>query len=102
MGIYLVERYLPDIGHDGLRALAERLETASAQLRATGVPVRYLGSLFLPDEESCFCRLEAPSADAAISLNELAAAPYARISAAMALGAPGDLREDRPVPSRGA
>jgi Protein of unknown function (DUF4242) len=89
MGIYLVERYLPDIGTDGLRALAERLETASAELRGTGVPVRYLGSLFLPDEESCFCRLEAPSAAAARSLNELAAAPYARISAAVALDLAG-------------
>jgi hypothetical protein len=85
MAVYLVERYLPGIDGDGLRALVERLEGAGAQLRAEGTPVHYLGSLFLPGEESCFCRLEAPSADAAARLNELAEVPYARISEAVAL-----------------
>lgn len=87
MAIYLVERYLPGIDAEGLRALVERLQDASAQLRADGAQVRYLGSLYLPGEESCFCRLEAPSAEAAARLNDLAGSPYARISEAVALGA---------------
>jgi len=27
-------------------------------LAASGVALRYLGSSFVPEEESCFCRLE--------------------------------------------
>lgn len=83
MAVYLVERYLPGIDNAALRALFDRLDAAGAELRAGGSAVRYLGSLFLPDEESCFCRLEAPSAEAAVELNELARAPYARISEAV-------------------
>jgi hypothetical protein len=85
--IYLVERYLADVGRDELRALAARLKAASAVLRADGTPVRYLDSTFVPEEETCFCRFEAPSAEAAALVNRMAAAPYSRISAAVALGA---------------
>ena len=83
MGLYLIERYLPDVGLDGLQSLSARLASASAQLCAAGTPVRYLDSTFVPDEESCFCRLEAPSTQVAALVNALAEAPYARISAAI-------------------
>jgi hypothetical protein len=85
MAIYLVERYLPGIDDEGLRAIVRRLDGASAELRAAGTDVRHLGSLYLPGEESCFCQLEAPTAEAAAHANELAMAPYARISEAVAL-----------------
>ena len=83
VGIYLVERYLPDIGAAELRSLAERLERASASLCREGTPVRYLDSTFMPEEESCFCRFEAPSLHATALVNRLAHAPYARICAAV-------------------
>ncbi len=89
---YLVERYLPGIGREGLDALVERLEDASAQLRSEGLDVRYLGSFFLPEEESCFCRVEAASAELAVRLNEVAEAPYARISPTLPLGAQAGLQ----------
>ena len=44
MGIYLVERYLPDVGTAELSSLAERLEHASASLCRDGTPVRYIDS----------------------------------------------------------
>jgi Protein of unknown function (DUF4242) len=83
--IYLVERYLPGIRHEQLRELAARLQEAAAAARANGTPVRYLDSTFVPQEESCFCRLEAPSVEAAARVNQVASAPYARITAAVAL-----------------
>jgi hypothetical protein len=87
VGIYLVERYLPDIGADELRALAERLGHASATLCREGTPVRYLDTTFMPEEESCFCRFEAPSLHATALVNRLAHAPYARICAAVVFAA---------------
>jgi Protein of unknown function (DUF4242) len=83
--IYFVERYLPDVGRDELRELATRLEAASAALRDDGTAVRYLDSTFVPGEESCFCRFEAPSVESAALVNRIAAAPYARITAAVTL-----------------
>jgi hypothetical protein len=87
MAIYLVERYLADIDPQALSALPERLEAASAELRAHDTDVHYLDSTFLPDEEYCFCRFEAPSLHVTELVNRLAGAPFARISAAVALGA---------------
>jgi uncharacterized protein with GYD domain len=85
MAVYVVERYLADIGPDEIRTLPRRLEAATAHLRATGTEIRYLDSTFLPDEEYCFCRFEAPSVHAAEIANRMAGVPYARISAAVPL-----------------
>jgi Protein of unknown function (DUF4242) len=83
MGVYLVERYLPDFGHEEVRLLVGRLRAASEQMSAAGTAVRYLDSTFVPEEESCFCRIEAASADIAAQVNRIADAPFARISAAL-------------------
>jgi Protein of unknown function (DUF4242) len=85
MAIYLVERYLADTDRQELLALPERLAAATAQLRESGIEVSYLDSTFLPDDEYCFCRFEAPSAHATELANRIAGVRYARISAAMVL-----------------
>ncbi len=85
MAVYLVERYLADIGPDEIRTLPGRLEAATAQLRASGTEIQYLDSTFLPEDEYCFCRFEAPSVRATEIVNRLAGVPYARISPAVAL-----------------
>jgi hypothetical protein len=97
VGIYLVERYLPDIGVDELRALTGRLEHSSATLCRDGTPVRYLDTTFMPEEETCFCRFEAPSLHATALVNRLANAPYARICAAV-IFAPEPVPELVPEP----
>jgi hypothetical protein len=89
VGIYLVERYLPDVGTGELHSLVQRLEDASARLCADGTPVRYLDTTFMPEEESCFCRFQAPSLHAIALLNRLANAPFARICAAVVLAPQG-------------
>lgn len=86
MAIYLVERYLADIGNDELHELPERLRAATEQLRSGGVAITYLGSTFLPGDEYCFCRFEAPSAHATELANRIAGIAFARISAAVDLG----------------
>jgi Protein of unknown function (DUF4242) len=75
---YLVERYLP--GRD--RAW---LEAALARLPKDRHGVAYLGSTYVPSDESCFCRFEAASAEKVRDANEVAGVPFARIVAAIEL-----------------
>ena len=79
MSTYLVERYLP--GRD--RAW---LEETLAQLPRNDADISYLGSLYIPSDESCFCRFEAETADEVRDVNEIARVPFARIVAAQEIG----------------
>jgi hypothetical protein len=83
--LFVVERYLPDITAEELRASAERLGAATDGLAARGHEIRYLGSAFVPHEESCFCRFEAASAAIVERACRRARFPYARILAAEAV-----------------
>ena len=65
MPAYLVERYLP--GRD--RAW---LEAALARLRRPQTKAAYLGSTYVPEDDSCFCRFEAETADDVRDANEIA------------------------------
>lgn len=78
MPTYLVERYLPGRDRDWL-------EAALARLHGDRRGVVYLGSTYVPSEESCFCRFEAPSAEQVRDVNEIAGVPFARIVAATEL-----------------
>ncbi len=86
MSTYLVERYLP--GRDRVW-----LEQALARLPGADVDVSYLGSLYVPSDESCFCRFSAPGAENVRRVNELSGVPFARVVAFIEL-AVGD--ENRP------
>jgi hypothetical protein len=76
---YMVERYLPGITTGQLDAASARLAAAAATLAAQGVEVRYVGSTFIPEEESCFCRFESANAKAVRLACEQAGIPFARI-----------------------
>ena len=79
---YLVEAYLPA---DARRADVERRarETAHA-LNREGVPVRYVRSILVPSDETCFHVLEAQSKAAVTELVDRAAIPSVRIMEALA------------------
>jgi uncharacterized protein DUF4242 len=76
---YMVERYLPGITTGQLDEASARLAAASEELTADGVEVRYLGSTFFPEEESCFCRFESPRADDVRRACQQAGISFARI-----------------------
>jgi hypothetical protein len=80
MPTYLVERYLP--GRD-----RGWLEAALARLPKDGRGVAYLGSTYVPSDESCFCRFEAESAENVRDANEIAGVPLARITEAYEIAA---------------
>lgn len=62
---YLVELERPAEGWADLPAATAGARAAAAALRAEGVPVRFLRSVYVPEEETCFFLYEAPSRAAA-------------------------------------
>jgi hypothetical protein len=86
-GFYLVERYLPGATGDDAVAAAERVAAATEQMAAEGISVRYLGSTYIPVDETCFCEFEAPSRESVEWANERANVPFARILPAVRLSA---------------
>lgn len=59
---YLVELRRPDEGWTELRAAADQARRAAAEMRAAGVPVRFLRSVYVPEDDACFFLFEGPSA----------------------------------------
>ena len=76
---YLVERYLPGATDGQLDEAGERLAAAAERLAAEGVDVRYVGSTFVPEEESCFCRFESACLEEVERACVRAGVPFARI-----------------------
>jgi Protein of unknown function (DUF4242) len=76
---YLVERYLPGVTERQLDESGERLAAAAARLSAEGLEVRYVGSTFVLQEESCFSGFESASAEGVQRACEQAGVRFARI-----------------------
>ena len=85
MTAYIVERSLPGLSEQHRSALQYALREASRRLTASGSPVRYLGSTFVPARSQCFCLFEAGSPDAVKAVNEAALVPYITINEAVEL-----------------
>lgn len=51
---YVVEVYLPRSRALNARVTARRARAAAEELARDGLPIRYLRSTFLPDDETCF------------------------------------------------
>jgi len=62
---YLVEAYMPCSHAREAHAAALRVTAAARDLSRNGTTVRHVRTTFLPDDETCFHLVEAPSADAA-------------------------------------
>lgn len=62
---YLVELERPAEGWRGLQKAAASARAIATAMREEGVPVRFLRSIFVPEDEACFLLYEAPSGEAA-------------------------------------
>jgi len=60
---YTLELAPPDGGWSGLEAATARARQAAAAMRDEGTQVRFLRSIFVPEDETCFFLFEAPSAE---------------------------------------
>ena len=58
---YVIELYGPSSDFASVRSAADRLATGARQLSGEGTRVRYLDTIFLPGDETCFHLLEAGS-----------------------------------------
>lgn len=83
MAEYLVELYL---GREDAAALdlgAERAWHAAAELTREGTPVRFLRSIFVPEDETCFYLYEAATAAVVHEAARRAALPFERVAEAV-------------------
>jgi hypothetical protein len=76
---FMVERYVPGIDSDRFAEAVHRAASAAAALTEQGVPVRYLGSVYVPREECSFCCFEAHDAEAVREANRRAGVPFWRV-----------------------
>jgi hypothetical protein len=59
---YTVELSLPQAGCADVQEAAARAREATEQMRREGEPVRFLRSIFVPEDDVCFLLYEGPSA----------------------------------------
>jgi DNA-binding CsgD family transcriptional regulator len=82
---FIIESYLPGVTRRELNDADARLARATDELAAAGEPIRYLGSTFVPAEESFFSKFEGGSEACIRRACESARIPYARILAAKSI-----------------
>ena len=79
---FLVELYVSQTDDNAVVRDATDAHAASVELTREGTPVRYLRSIFVPEDETCFLLYEAGSADAVRQAALRAGLAFERIAAA--------------------
>ena len=86
---YTVELRLPNTGWQELQQVAGRARQAADQMRREGQPVRFLRSIFVPEDDACFFLYEGSSADSVKEAASRAELGVRRIDAALRLNPEG-------------
>jgi hypothetical protein len=79
MAEYLLETYVARTDTDAVERGGKLAKAAAEELAHEGTAVRYLGSILVPEDETCFYVYEASSADAVRAAAERASLPAARV-----------------------
>jgi hypothetical protein len=87
---FLIEFYLSRTDAAALGPTVRRARLAAREQTRRGMPVRYLRSIYLPEDETCFLLYEAESAEEARRAATLAAVTFERVSEVV-----GDTRPER-------
>jgi hypothetical protein len=80
MAQFLGELYLSRGNAAAVARNAEQARLAAQALTREGVPVRYLRSIFVPEDETCFVLIEARSVDAAVRAARRAGLSFERVA----------------------
>ena len=83
LAYYTVELASPDGGWGRLQELSADARRASEQLTREGVAVRFVRSVFVPEDETCFYLYEAASADDVREAVRRAELPFELVSEAV-------------------
>ncbi len=86
---FLVERYLSASAAGDLATSVARVARLCTAPGAGVSTVRYLQSVYLPAEDTCFCLFQAPSVDAIRAVNDVGQFPLDRIADAVLMIAAG-------------
>ena len=79
MAEFLLERYVSRTDRVAVERAEERVRVAADELTREGTPVRFVRSIFVPEDETSFYLCEAASVEAATELVKRAALPFARV-----------------------
>lgn len=79
MPVFMVDRNLPGMTKEQLAGAQKAAIETSQQFSKQGKPVRYIRSMFLPEEARCMCLFEASDAQQVKEVNEAAKLPFNRI-----------------------
>jgi hypothetical protein len=82
---FLVELYVSRTDAGAVGRGAERARLAAEALTRQGTPVRYLNSIYIPEDETCFFLYEADSVDAVRKATLSAALTFERVAEAVEL-----------------
>ena len=83
--VFLVECYAPASVQAGACDVADRVDAACADLRATDVEVAYLGAVVMPDDELAFHLFTAADAGAVLEASRRAALRVERVVPSLAI-----------------
>lgn len=83
MAEFLVELYVSRTDGAAVESGAERARDAAEQLTREGRPVRFVRSIFVPEDETCFYLYEAASAEQVREAARRAALPFERVAKAV-------------------
>jgi hypothetical protein len=76
---FLLEQYVSRTDSAAVERGEERARVAAEQLTREGTPVRFLRSIFVPEDETGFYLYEAASVEVVRELAKRAALPYERV-----------------------
>ncbi len=88
MTLFMVERALGGISMTALAGAQAAAIGAARDSTARGQTVRYVRSMFAPDDGRCFCLFEAEREEDVRQVNDTAGLPYERVSTALQLDPP--------------
>lgn len=91
MAEFLVELYISRADPSAVERSAVRSRRVAEELTREGTPVRYLRSIFVPADETCFVLYEALSADAVREAARRAALPFERVTETLAVARASDI-----------
>ena len=83
MAQFLLELYVSRSDATAVERVAASARRAAQQLTREGKPVRYLRSIFVPEDETCFHLYEAASACVVKEAARRAALPFDRVTEAV-------------------